>query len=260
VYRIILTIVGFMILNIIGAFIGYFIGSNIDRGRRYGIGGMNPLSARQRQKVFLDTVFILMGKLAKADGHISRNEIDHVEAFIQKLGLNTEHRQEAISQFKKGSEVDFDIKATLTEFMESCGNTLNLKQMLLMYLIVMALADGKLDNSERNVLEAIAGRLGYSANEFNHVLEMVMNQANFSSSSSRPSSSNAISEAYKALGVTKDNSDQEIKRAYRKLMSEHHPDKLMGQGLPEDMIKVATEKSQEIQKAYDIIKKHRQTK
>ncbi len=259
-YRIILTIVGFVILNILGAFIGYFIGSSIDRGRRYGMGGINPLSARQRQKIFLDTVFILMGKLAKADGHISRNEIDHVEAFIQKIGLTPEHRQEAISQFKKGSAANFDITNTVNAFMESCGNTLNLKQMLLMYLIVMALADGKLDDSERKVLESIALQLGYSQTEFSHILEMVMNQANFSSSSNRPSSSNAIAEAYKAIGVNKNNTDQEIKRAYRKLMSEHHPDKLMGQGLPEDMIKVATEKSQEIQKAYDIIKKHRQSK
>jgi len=52
-------------------------------------------------------------------------------------------------------------------------------------------------------------------------------------------------------------SDQEIKRAYRKLMSQYHPDKLIGQGVPEDMIKVATEQAQEIQVAYDLIKKHR---
>jgi DnaJ like chaperone protein len=53
-------------------------------------------------------------------------------------------------------------------------------------------------------------------------------------------------------------SDQEIKRAYRKLMSQYHPDKLIGQGLPEDMLEVATEQAKEIQVAYDLIKKHRE--
>ena len=57
--------------------------------------------------------------------------------------------------------------------------------------------------------------------------------------------------------MTKDNSDTEIKKAYRRLIREYHPDKLMGQGLPEAMIKEATERSQEIQAAYDMIKKSR---
>jgi DnaJ like chaperone protein len=57
--------------------------------------------------------------------------------------------------------------------------------------------------------------------------------------------------------VTRESSDQEVKRAYRKLMSQYHPDKLMGQGMPEDMIAMATAKSQEVQAAYDVIRKSR---
>ena len=60
------------------------------------------------------------------------------------------------------------------------------------------------------------------------------------------------------MGVTRDSTDQDIKRAYRKLMSQYHPDKLMGQGLPEDMIAVATEQAKEIQLAYDLITKNKQ--
>jgi DnaJ like chaperone protein len=246
---------GYYLLGFFGAFLGYMIGSSVDRAQAYGIGGINPLSAGQRQKVFLDTVFILMGKLAKADGHISQDEIDHVEAFIKKMGMTTEHRQEAIDQFKKGSTTDFDMTETLDAFLASCGHTLNLKQVLLMYLTVMALADGKVDESERNVLEQIALHLGYSRAEFNRILDMVLNQAHFSQGQPDPKS--ALEDAYKALGVPADSTDQQVKRAYRKLMSQHHPDKLMGQGVPEDMIKVATEQAQEIQVAYDLIKKHR---
>jgi DnaJ like chaperone protein len=250
---------GYYLLGFFGAFLGYLIGSSVDRAQAFGIGGINPLSAGQRQKVFLDTVFILMGKLAKADGHISKDEIAHVEAFIKKMGMTAEHRQEAIDQFKKGSATNFDMTATLDEFMTHCGHTLNLKQVLLMYLTVMALADGSVDPSERDVLEKIALHLGYSKAEFKRILDMVLNQAHFSQGQTQADSKSALEDAYKALGVSADSTDQQVKRAYRKLMSQHHPDKLMGQGVPEDMIKVATEQAQEIQLAYDLIKKQRQS-
>jgi len=173
--------------------------------------------------------------------------------------MSPEHRKLAIEQFKRGSVADFDINTTLDEFMASCGHTSNLKQVLLMYLTVMALADGKLDPAEQELLEKIALRLNYSIAEFNQMLDMVLNQSHFAHGGGTQSAS-ALEDAYKALGVTKENSDQEIKRAYRKLMSQYHPDKLIGQGLPEDMIAVATEQAKEIQVAYDLIKKNRGSK
>lgn len=254
---------GYMALGFFGAIIGFFIGSAIDRAQAYGFGGINPLGTRERQAVFLETLFVLQGKIAKADGHISQAEIDHVEDFIRKTGLSAEHRQEAIRQFKRGAEADFDIRPTLDRFMDSCGHTLNLRQMLLIYLTVLALADGKLDQDERSILEQVALHLKYSRAEFNRILEMVLGQAHFSSGGyqqqgqTHASSASDLDDAYKALGVSKDATNQEVKRAYRKLMSQHHPDKLMGQGLPEDMIKVATEQAKEIQLAYDLIKKQR---
>lgn len=257
-FKIIGIIVGGYVLGFWGAVIGYFIGASADRTNSYGIGGINPLSTGRRQTVFLETVFVLMGKLAKADGHISASEIAHVEAFIKKNGMSNEHRKQAIEQFKRGSAADFDITAALDQFITTCGHTLHLKQVLLMYLIVMALADGKLDPPEQTLLEKIALQLGYSSVQFKQMLEMVLNQAHFSQDQSKQqSSASALNDAYKALGVTKNNTDQEIKRAYRKLISQYHPDKLMGQGLPEDMIAQATEQTKEIQVAYDLIKKHR---
>ncbi|WP_438971130.1 co-chaperone DjlA [Methylophaga sp.] len=257
-------IVGFFGLGIIGGLLGLFIGSVIDRVRALGMGGANPLTAGQRQAVFVETVFVLMGKLAKADGRISQDEVDHVEAFIKKLGMSGDHRQEAIRQFKLGAEPDFDIQPTLQKFMHHCGHTFNLRQVLLVYLTVMALADGKLDPAEKNILQDVAAQLGYSAADFNRILDMVLGQAHFSGQggggSQQRSSASDIADAYKALGVTADNSNQEIKRAYRKLMSQYHPDKLTGQGVPEDMIAVATEQAKEIQVAYDLIKKQRDIK
>lgn len=248
---------GYYLLGFFGAFLGYMIGSSIDRAQSYGLGGINPLGNAHRQEIFLETVFVLMGKLAKADGHISKDEINHVEGLMQKMGMASQHRKTAIDQFKRGSQADFNIDQALDQFMATCGNTLNLKQVLLMYLIVMAFADGKLDPAEQNMLEHVSIRLGYSRAEFSQMLEMVINQSHFSQGRSSRTSASALDDAYKALGVTKDNTDQQIKRAYRKLMSQYHPDKLIGQGLPEDMIAVATEQAKEIQVAYDLIKKQR---
>jgi DnaJ like chaperone protein len=227
----------------------------IDRAIVYGVGGVNPLSRAHRQSVFLSSVFVLMGKIAKADGRISQNEIAHVEQLFQKLGMTAEHRQQSIALFKKGAAADFDIKPTLNEFMKVCGHTNSLKQMLLVYLIVMALADGTLDQAEENLLKEIALHLGYNETLFKQIIAMVINQTHFAGGQTNSASS--LEDAYKALGVNKDNSDQEIKRAYRKLMSQYHPDKLMGQGVPEDMIAVATAQAQEVQTAYDLIKKSR---
>jgi len=258
VFKYILALAGLFLLDSwILAFLGYFIGGVIDRAQSLGLGAINPLANGQRKVVFLETTFMLMGKLAKADGHISKDEINHVEDFIQKLGMSSELRKQAIAQFKLGSAPDFNIDTTLNNFMAHCGQTLHLKQVLLMYLIVMAVADGRVDAKEEAFLKQVANRLGYSDIEFKQMLDMVLNQSHFGQGSAGATSASSLEDAYKALGVTADQSDQEIKRAYRKLMSQYHPDKLIGQGLPEDMIKVATEQAKEVQVAYDLIKKHR---
>lgn len=254
-FKLIGALMGYYFFGIFGAIAGYFLGSIIARYSAYGIGGVNPLSGAHRQTVFLATAFTLMGKIAKADGHISQDEIAHVEKFIQNLGMSAEHRQQAIVLFKQGAAPDFEYEPNLKEFMAVCGHTHSLKQMLLVYLIVMALSDGRVDSAEERLLIDIARYLGYDRAAFKRMLDMVLNQSHFAGG--QATSATALDDAYKALGVNKDSSDQEVKRAYRKLMSQYHPDKLMGQGVPEDMIALATGQAQEVQVAYDLITKNR---
>jgi DnaJ like chaperone protein len=254
-FKLIGFIAGYYFFGFFGALFGLFIGSLIDRTRAYGPGALNPLQNAHRQAVFLETLFISMGKLAKADGRVSQQEIDHTEAFMRKLGMTAAHRQQAIAWFKQGADPAFDIGQTYQRFMSVCGQTRNLKYVLMVYLTVMALADGELHPAEEAVLFDIAGRVGYDRTTYQQLLDMVLNQSRFAQG--KTTSADALDDAYKALGVTKDSSDQEIKRAYRKQMSQYHPDKLIGQGLPEDMIAMATEQSKEIQQAYDLIKKSR---
>ena len=254
-FKIIGVVAGYYFWGFFGAILGWFVGSFFDRMRVYGSGAINPLQNAMRQAVFLEILFISMGKLAKADGHVSQAEITHIEQFMQKLGMTEAHRAQAIVLFKKGTAPEFDIKPTYARFMSVCGHTKNLKDVLLVYLIVMAMADGHFHPAEEALLTDLASQLGYDQAAFKHMVEMVQNQTHFGGQ--QVDSATALEDAYKALGVTKESSDGEIKRAYRKLMSQYHPDKLMGQGLPEDMITVATEQAKEIQLAHDLIKKHR---
>lgn len=238
------------------ALLAFFVASIYERFSSLGPGAINPLGAGKRKSVFLETVFLLMGSLAKADGRVSEDEVQHTEHIIAQLGLNNEHREQAINLFKKGAAADFDLEASMDKFNQVCGSTRSLRQALLAYLITLAFADGEFHPAEEKLLEQIAVRLKINQAAFQQLLEMIRSQSHFSGG--QVPTQNALATAYKALGVSDSVGDQDLKKAYRKLMSQNHPDKLIGQGLPEDMIKMATERSKEIQKAYELIKSHRE--
>lgn len=257
-FKIIGLIAGYLLYGFFGSILGYLVGSLIDRARALGTGAVNPLTNALRQAVFLETLFTLMGRLAKADGHVSQHEVNHVEQFMQQSGMAATHRTQAIAWFKRGADPAFDPEPIYRRFISVCGQTRNLTQTLLVYLIVIALADGDLHSTEESALAEIAGHLGYDQANFKQLLNMVLSQSHFGAHpGSQSTAADALDDAYKALGISKDASDRDVKRAYRKLISQYHPDKLTGQGLPEDLIKVATEQAKEVQLAYDLIKKSR---
>jgi len=257
-----LLVGGFISFKLSGGLIGQLSGF----GNVAGVTGIKT----ERQSVFFKTAFTLMGKIAKADGRVSEQEIAHVEQFMTQLNMSANHRKQAIEHFKTGAKANFDIQALIQEFNAATATSPNLKQMLMIYLMRVAVADGQLHQAETSLMHSIAQQLGYSEQAFAQLMAMIQGQDQFAgggygkqyggqhgSSRTPYNSADAISAAYQALGVSKDDSNADIKKAYRRLVREYHPDKLMGQGLPEAMIKEATERSQEIQTAYDLIKKSR---
>ena len=176
---------------------------------------------------------------------------------MRQLGIRGAQRDAAIAHFKRGAAADYDIDGALARFNEDCAGPRQIAQTLLVFLISMAAADGAVDSGEHASLERIASLVGFQAVEFERLLQMAEAQSHFHGPSAAPAG-DQLADAYRALGVDPGCSDKELKRAYRRLMSEHHPDKLIARGVPESMMKVATEKAQEIQAAYELIRKLRQ--
>lgn len=258
--KLVAGLIGLLVAGLPGLLLGLLVGHAFDRGLGHTMGFGNPEHLQQVQKSFFETCFRLLGAVAKADGRVCESEVAHAEEVMQQLGVFGEQRQVAIEHFKTGSEAAFDPAPAIADFKQVCGSHRQLPHTLLVFLISMALADGDVDEAERGVLQSVAGLLGFSAERFQQLLEMVLAQSHFQqqyqSSHSRPVQ-DQISDAYRALGVKADCSDRELKTAYRRLMSENHPDKLIAQGVPEEMIKLATERSQEIQAAYEMVRKSR---
>lgn len=257
---------GFLGLVMFGSFFaiifGLFIGHIFDRG--YAAIKLGGAPVQEVQKQFFESVFILLGYLAKSDGRVSEAEVKQTEHFMVQMRLNAEHKREAIRLFKLGAEPDFNADEVIQKFRVSCGRFPNLVQLLMVHLVNMALADGHFDAAEEDVLRKVAQGLGISQAAFDQMLRMIKAQDTFggagydsSNFGSGASHGKSLELAYQALGVDEGATDSEVKKAYRKLMSQYHPDKLMGQGVPDDMIQAATERSQEIQRAYELIKKSR---
>jgi len=235
--------------------LGLLIGHVVDSVRRVRLFIGDKL--QKVQSTFFDTTFTLMGRIAKSDGHVSEREIAVTEQLMARMGLGAGHRQQAIALFKRGASADFDVDAQLLLFTTHCGNHPNLRQMLLMFLFSTAAADGSVSTVEHDLLQSIATRIGFSTIAFEQLLRMFAAQENFSNAPGAGTRGRSLAEAYTALGVEESVSDREVKQAYRRLMSQFHPDKLIAEGMPQDMIKMATERTQEIQNAWEQVRKAR---
>jgi DnaJ like chaperone protein len=224
----------------------------------------------QIQQVFFRTTFRVMGRIAKADGHVSNEEIEAAQSIMTQMGLSGDMRQQAIQYFTEGKDANFDLGQDLRRLKEVLSQQTSLSQMFLEIQLSVAYSDGKLTLEERRTLDRICRDLGISAFQFEWIHSRVKAAIAGGWSSShnadsksrkqrrgRQSSRADLATAYAVLGVKADVGDSELKKEYRKLMSQHHPDKLVAKGLPAEMMKLAKEKTQEIQTAYDKIRQAR---
>ncbi|HFE36891.1 MAG TPA: co-chaperone DjlA [Gammaproteobacteria bacterium] len=245
---------GYMLGGPLGALLGAVLGHKLDNH------AFNDLSADDVERVqtaFFTTTFLVMGHLAKADGRVSEREIAQARFIMQQMQLDSAQTKVAIGLFNEGKADGFDLQAVIGQFRQECGRRRNLEQMFLEILISTAMADGELDALERDILLKICRQLHFSRFAFEKLVQMMRAQQNYSAGGGQQPAYQNIQDAYNMLGVKANATDGEVKKSYRKLMSQHHPDKLVSRGLPEEMLKLATEKTQEIKAAYEQIKKER---
>ncbi len=245
--------IGFMFGRIIGGVIGLWLGHLYDK-KSAELSGIIGKGAN-RQTLFFNTTFAVMGHVAKASGQVTENDIRIATLLMDQMQLKGEPRTEAQAAFKEGKANDFDIKACLKTFRLISMGRKELLQMFLEIQIQTALSDGKLDPKERAVLLTVALELGFSASQLDELLKRWQAEFNFHQGGNNQQTT--IEDAYDLLGLSEASSDQEVKRGYRKLMNEHHPDKLVAKGLPQEMMELAKTKAQDIQAAYDRVKSDR---
>ena len=251
---------GFALGGPLGALAGVALGHNFDRSAtaERGDGWAEPdlLDSRERtQTAFFTATFSVMGHLAKADGQVTRDEIRLAARVMDEMQLTGTHRQLAERLFREGKEDDFPIEEVLDQLRRECRYSAHLITMFVEILLHAAFADGELHPQERGLLERICVRLHLPAGELDR-LEAMMRAERHARGGPAPDAL-STDDAYAILGVEETCPDAELKRAYRRMMNRHHPDKLVAKGLPEEMMRIATEKTREIKAAYDHLKRVR---
>lgn len=245
-------IIGGVLGYLIAGFRGLLLGAALAYGAAWVLKRFVQSGLDLIQTQFLDSTFAAMGALCKADGAVTRDEIKVAESLFDRLHLAGERRETAKAAFNRGKSPDFDLDAELTKLRQVCRGRGPLLQMFLQVQCLAIAADGGVHPAEHAMLLRMARGLGLGEADLAQLEAMLRTGAGM------PSSEKTLEDAYAALGVSPSDSDTHIKRVYRRLMSQNHPDKLAGKGLPESMREIAGERTSEISTAYRLIKEARQ--
>lgn len=264
------TLLGYLVARIPGAIVGFILGYFFDEGLKQQsiISHLfsSTESRKQIQSTFFKATFTIMGHVAKSDGIVSPEEVNNVEKIMQQLNVVDQSRAQAIEFFNQGKTPGFNLDDMLNELSSACHKHKALLQIFIEIQLQAAYLDGILVDAKRAILIYVSERLGIDRTLFARLNAMHQAEDKFKEyrrqqyqqKFQKMRSTSTLAEAYKILSVDPSSSDAVVKKAYRKLMSLHHPDKLIAQGLPEEMIKLTTEKTQEIKKAYETIMEDRQ--
>jgi len=239
--------------NPIGLLIGAILGHIYD----VGVARLRPPSMGTG---FIEPLFAFAGALSKSDGRVSEVEIAATESLMARLRLDSSQRRAAVSRFTAGKQADFPVHLAIADLKRWCGGRRDLAFLVLDLLLDLVHAEGSLAQAKLELVRRLCGALGVSDHELGALSAMrgyAGAQRSYGGAGARsPSSSRAAQvDPYSVLGLPRTAAERDIKRAYRKLMSQHHPDKLGD--VPDELKKRAEDRARDINAAYERIKSER---
>lgn len=253
------VVIGLVLLrHPIGALLGAVVGHVFD---------LHRASPRQRvvARSFVDPLFGLIGAMAKSDGRVSEQEIAATEQLMQRMGLSTLQRHEAITCFNAGKMPGFVVERVINDLRLWCLGRRDHAYVLIDVLLDVVFADGSGTAARLELLRRLCERLGVPEREIavlaamkGHAwpgAEYTYTNSQSSRNAPPPQRQTQGPDPYAVLGVARGVDERGLKRAWRKLMSEHHPDKLGD--VPALMRERAEQRAREINTAYERIKVER---
>jgi len=256
--KIIGLFLGYIMSGPVGALFGLLVGNLFDRALGDFFARPHWLYHAEKRKaaqaIFFKATFIVMGHIAKVDGHVSKQEIKMATTLMDEMRLNQSQKKLAKQYFNDGKSKHFDIWRVLSILKDTIGNNTALLKLFVDIQYRAAQVDG-LSTRKITVLNHIIKFLGFVPlqEQYRFYEDFTRRSANQHQSPPHSHPHSTLDHAFAILGVTKNTSQKDLKYAYRRLISKNHPDKLIAQGLPEAMVKIAKEKTQQIIKAYDEI-------
>lgn len=211
---------------------------------------------------FISSAFAVVGAMSPAYQRDGAEASAATEAVLDKLQLNAEQRARARAGLRRSRLRSFKLDDEMAGVARMC-NECNVPKTLFLHMQIHVIAaDRQLYKGERDIMEPVAQALGLSQTQLREV-EALFDVRRARQEKGRPEEeqvatrADGIQSAYIVLGVGVDASDTEIKRAYRRQMSAHHPDKVAGRGLPESIRSIYERKTREVSAAYDRIRADR---
>lgn len=247
------AVLGSVVGGPVGLVVGAFLGHQYDRGadeRRStrDWGGVG--------RIFFETTFGAMGHVAKADGRVTEAEIRAARGIMSRMRLSPAQVEEAVALFREGKAADWPLEERVRRLARACGHRRSLRRAFLEIQMEAALGGGGLSAGTRAALWRVAQALELTRVEMAQVEALLRMARGTDGGAGRaiPDQGPSLEDAHRVLGIAPGASDAEAKLAYRRLMNQHHPDKLRARGMPESMIPVAEEKTREIRAAWDVVR------
>jgi len=243
------------------ALIGALLGHQFDRGFADRFTKFGPdVSSGRLEKLsgpYVKALFQTMGHLAKADGRVTEDEIRAVRSLMNRLGLGPVEVRQAIAWFESGKVASFPLKSTLRQVRAESARKAEKRALFVRLLMEVALSKPRLHERERALLWIVCTEMEIGRVELAQLEAMLRAQRGFRRSAAGDADARRVAEAYAALGMEKSSSNDEIKKAYRRLMNKNHPDKLSGNNPDQAAIMEAERRTREVRGAYEMLKARR---